>query len=109
MFTYLSDRDDFLDLLGDIKTKLNEGLDYISQFEKLTSREGQIKIIYHEGKEYGIEIYAPHLIPGALSFEWVDSNDFRTSFKKCLKDLTLWVQIEKEAPRNSLNNLDLYS
>lgn len=80
-----------------IQDKLKEGLDLISKTEKLSRNEGQIKLVF--GGEVGIEIYAPHLIPNALSYSWL-ADTFDKALNNCIKDLTEWIEIEKDAPRD---------
>lgn len=87
-----------------IKSKLNEGLEHISKYEKLSHNEGQYKLVY--GEEIGIEIYAPHLIPDALTFSWM-GKDWNKVLTKCFKDLEAWVEVEKTAPRDHFS-VDLY-
>lgn len=88
-----------------IQNLLKESLSFISKYEKLSKNEGQIKLIF--GEEVGLEIYAPHLIPNALSQAWL-SDSFETSFKACTKDLKQWFEIEKDAPKDKFW-VDIYS
>lgn len=92
--------------LKTILETLQEGLEFISQYEKLSRNEGQVKIVYGVNGEVGIEVFSPHLIPNSLSYTWM-SKDFDSALNNCLKDLRLWVDIEKDAPRERFS-IDSY-
>jgi hypothetical protein len=85
-------------LFNQIQTTLKEALDYIAKFEKLSPQEGVIKVIYGVN-EKGVEIFAPHFVPQALSYTWTASS-FDKAFELCLKDVRAWYEVEKDAPRN---------
>jgi hypothetical protein len=77
--------------------KTHEGLKLISKYEKLVPNEGQLKVVY--GQQVGFELYAPHLIPGQLSTVWL-ADSFVEAYTQAMKDINLWIEIEKDAPRD---------
>ncbi len=81
-----------------IRKKLSKALNLIGKYEKLAPEEGTIKVIYGI-KEKGIEIFAPHFIPQGLSYTWT-APTFTEAFINCLKDISAWYEVEKDAPRD---------
>lgn len=86
-----------------VKNKLDEGLNIIKKYEKLSPREGEIRITYPSTWPFSgnmcVEIYAPHLIPNSLSCVW-EAPEIEEALDNCLKDLNSWIEIEKDAPRD---------
>ncbi len=88
-----------------VAAKVKEGLLIISKYEKLSKNEGRISITYARDiadPPVGLTVYAPHLIPGAVSYYWEEAT-WEDTITTALKDLTNWVEAEKDAPRDKFS------